>query len=128
MYASVTLFLIAFYLLLTFGYSVFEKITGWKGSLRFYTAHFKRGFIVNHLGFFLKLVIFFELITSVLLFAGMTELAFFNEKKLLGYGFVSSALTLTGLMFGQRIAKDYPGAMNITVYFILSVFALYLCA
>jgi len=29
------------------------------------------------------------------------------------------------LMTGQRIAQDYSGAMNITVYFILTVLGVY---
>ena len=37
------------------------------------------------------------------------------------YGFVLCVLNLIILLFGQRIAKDYVGASDIAVYFILVI-------
>jgi len=41
-------------------------------------------------------------------------------------GLQLSALILILFLIGQRIVKDYPGAMNITIYFILNIIGLYL--
>ena len=74
----------------------------------------------------LLLVIFMEVITVILSLIGIYNLIQFNDKTFGYYGLVIAAITLLGLMIGQRIAKDYNGAMLITVYFILTVFGIFL--
>jgi hypothetical protein len=37
-------------------------------------------------------------------------------------------LTLTALFFGQRIAKDYPGAAVLVPYFLLTLVLMYLAS
>ena len=37
------------------------------------------------------------------------------------YGLLLSGLVLLMLLFGQRVAKDYIGAADITVYFIVCI-------
>jgi hypothetical protein len=44
------------------------------------------------------------------------------------YGALISALSILGLFFGQRIAKDYAGAAILVPYFLLSLVAIYLLA
>ena len=113
--------LILIYLIITFTYSAFEKLLQWKESVLFYTDHFKETFLKNSMTFLLKLVILIEIITVVICLIGLVNLLFFQEKQYAFYGLILVGLTLIGLMFGQRVAKDYAGAMNITVYFILTV-------
>lgn len=74
----------------------------------------------------LLLVIFMEVITVTLSLIGIYNLIQFNDMAFGYYGLVVAAITLLGLMIGQRIAKDYSGAMLITVYFILTVFGVFL--
>ncbi len=74
----------------------------------------------------LLLVIFLELITTVFTLTGIYYLVAFGDKKFGFYGLIIAAVTLLGLMTGQRIAKDYGGAMLITVYFILTVLGIFL--
>jgi hypothetical protein len=50
--------------------------------------------------------------------AGTTSLAL--------WGMLATSFTLILLMTGQRIAQDYSGAMNITVYFILTVMGIFM--
>ena len=40
------------------------------------------------------------------------------------YGLLLSGLVLLMLLFGQRVAKDYIGAADITVYFIVCIIAI----
>ena len=49
-----------------------------------------------------------------------------NETLIAVVGLEISAIVLLMFLIGQRIAKDYAGAMNITVYFILNVLGIYL--
>lgn len=118
--------LILVYITITFLFSALEKLFHWKESLTFYKGHFKESFIKNHLLFLLALVIALELIVSILCLIGIYYLSFFNDKAIGYYGLVLASITLIGLMFGQRLAKDYQGAMLITVYFILSVFGAFI--
>lgn len=118
--------LILIYMIITFSYSAFEKLIQWKGSVLYYQDHFKDSRLKNSMNFLLKLVIFLELISLIVCLAGLFYLIFYHEKQIALYGLLLTALTLTGLMFGQRIAKDYAGAMNITVYFILTVIGIFL--
>ena len=76
--------------------------------------------------FLLIVVILMELITVTFCITGVHQLLFKNTGEQALYGLFFAAVTLTGLMFGQRVAKDYAGAMNITVYFILTIIGILL--
>lgn len=117
---------ILIYLIITFAYSAFEKILQWKASVVYYTEHFKETFLKNSMPFLIKLVIVIEIIAVIVCLIGLINLLFYHEEQLAFYGLILMAITLIGLMFGQRIAKDYAGAMNITVYFILTVIGIFL--
>jgi hypothetical protein len=41
---------------------------------------------------------------------------------------VVSAFSILALFFGQRMAKDYPGAATLVPYFLLALAAIYLLA
>ncbi len=118
--------LILIYIIITFLYSAVEKLVQWRESIDFYINHFKNSSIKNFIPLLLIIVIILELISSVLCLIGIYHLIVFNEKIIGFNGLVLAAITLIGLMFGQRIAKDYSSAMQITVYFILTVFGAFL--
>jgi hypothetical protein len=44
------------------------------------------------------------------------------------YGAIVSAVAIIALFFGQRMAKDYPGAAVLIPYFLLALVAIYLLA
>ena len=41
-------------------------------------------------------------------------------------GALIAAIAITALFFGQRVAKDYPGAAILVSYFLLTLVAIYL--
>ena len=45
----------------------------------------------------------------------------YAETVFIFYGLLLSGLVLLMLLFGQRVAKDYIGAADITVYFIVCI-------
>jgi hypothetical protein len=123
---NITQILILVYIIVSFGYSAIEKILQHKESIEFYSVHFKKTFLKNYIPSMLNLVIVLELITVITCVSGLYFLLITNEKQIGLYGLILAAITLIGLMIGQRIAQDYSGAMNITIYFILTVFGVYL--
>jgi hypothetical protein len=52
--------------------------------------------------------------------AGVYQLYTSELKEIATLGIELSALSLIFLLIGQRLAKDYAGAMNRAVYFIFS--------
>ena len=118
--------LIICYLTLSFAYSVIEKIMQWEISKDYYRNHFRNSILENHIPSALVLVIVMECISIGLSVFGLYRLYGNNETQISLWGLVSIAITLLVLMTGQRIAQDYSGAMNITVYFILTVMGIYM--
>lgn len=118
--------LILIYLIITFTYSFMEKIFDWKNTVNYYRDHFRNTFLKNLIPFLLTVVIIMEMITVYFCITGVYALLTDAGNQLSLYGLFFAALTLMGLMLGQRIAKDYAGAMNITVYFILTVIGILL--
>lgn len=118
--------LIVCYLTLSFAYSVIEKIIQWKGFKIYYLEHFKRSFLKNQVPAAILFVIFLELICIGLNTMGLYILMTAGTKELILWGMLAVSFTLILLMTGQRIAQDYSGAMNITVYFILTVMGIFM--
>ena len=113
--------LIICYLTLSFGYSILEKLMQWQRSKNYYEDHFKSTILKEHISSALVLVVLLESISVVLSLLGLFRLFTSNELNTSLWGLIAMAITLIVLMTGQRIAQDYSGAMNITVYFILTV-------
>ena len=118
--------LIIIFFIITYFFSVFEKVSNWKGTLTYYKSHFKGTFLLNSLSYLLIKVIVFEIVTLIFLSLGLYYIVTKGTFEIARFGFLFSAVTLLFFLIAQRIAKDYQGAMNITVYFILNCFGIYL--
>ncbi len=57
---------------------------------------------------------------------GVYKLIKNGQKELALIGVELAAITLLFLLIGQRLAKDYAGAMSLAVYFIITIFSVYL--
>ncbi len=118
--------LILLFFIITYFYSVIEKISDWKGTVAYYTNHFEKTVLKSFVSILLINVIIFEIAAVFLLGIGLYFLVTEEYTLLAKVGLEISALTLLMFLVGQRLAKDYPGAMNITVYFILNIIGIYL--
>lgn len=118
--------LIVVYLTLSFAYSVIEKISQWEKSKEYYISHFKNTFLKNYVPGAIILVLILEALSIGVSVFGLYVLFDGGSVQFVLFGLVTMALTLLVLMTGQRIAQDYSGAMNITVYFILTVMGIYM--
>lgn len=118
--------LILLFLIVTFLQSGIDKLLDWKGNVSFIKEHFKNSPLKNKVPFLLGIILLIEIIASILMSIGIYQLYVSGEKEIALLGIELSAITLIFLLIGQRLAKDYAGAMSLTVYFILTVFGVFL--
>ncbi len=118
--------LILVFLIVTFLQSGIDKITDWNGNLGFIKGHFANSPLKNMVPLLLGTILILELIAGVLMVVGVYQLATSEMKEIALLGTELSAITLIFLLIGQRLAKDYAGAMTLAVYFIIAVFGVYL--
>ncbi len=118
--------LVLLFLIITFLQSGIDKITDWKGNVDFITGHFKNSPLKNMVPLLLMNVLIFEIGASVLMLIGGYYIFTEGDGTVAKVGLEFAAITLIMLLIGQRLAKDYAGAMTIAVYFILTIFGLYL--
>ena len=103
-----------------------DKVFDWKGNLGWLTGHFSKTFLSGMVPPMLGTITLMELATGVLSGAGIAYFLITGSTALMFYGSVIGALSVIGLFFGQRVAKDYPGAAVLVPYFILLLVLMYL--
>jgi hypothetical protein len=118
--------LVLLFLIITFLQSGLDKLLDWKGNISFIKEHFKNSPLKNSVSFLLGIILLLEIVASILMIIGIYQIYFFGEKEIALLGIELCAITLIFLLIGQRLAKDYAGAMSLTVYFILTVFGVFL--
>ena len=118
--------LVLLFLIITFLQSGIDKLTDWKGNVDFITGHFKNSPLKNMVPLLLLTVLIFEIGASVLMLIGGYYIFTEGDGTVAKVGLEFAAITLIMLLIGQRLAKDYAGAMTIAVYFILTIFGIYL--
>ena len=122
----VTEILILFFLIVTFLQSGIDKVTDWNGNISFIKEHFKNSPFKNSVPLLLVIILVMELLAGALMFVGIFNLATTGAKDLALIGVELAALSLIFLLIGQRLAKDYAGAMTLAVYFIIAIFGVYI--
>lgn len=118
--------LILFFLIITFLISVVEKILDWQGTLYFIKNHFKNSPLKKYVPFLVSILVILEIIATIFMSVGIYQLYTSAIKDFALIGLELSAIVLIFMLIGQRLAKDYPGAMSLAVYFILTVFGVFL--
>jgi uncharacterized membrane protein YphA (DoxX/SURF4 family) len=103
-----------------------DKVFDWKGNLSWLTGHFSKTFLAKMVPVMLAIITVMELAAGVLAAIGIV---YYFAAGSLGMVFIASVLgaaSLTALFFGQRVAKDYPGAAVLVPYFLLLIVMMYL--
>jgi len=118
--------LILFFLIVTFLQSGIDKLFDWTGNKSFITEHFKNSPLKNSVSVLLAVITIMEIVASLLMLFGVYQLYTSEVKEISLLGMELSAITLIFLLVGQRLAKDYAGAMSLAVYFIISIIGVYL--
>lgn len=118
--------LLLIFLVISFVQSGIDKLFDWSGNLSWLKSHFLKTAFKDIVPFLLGLLTFLEMAAGVLCALGIIELLFAGESNIAFYGALTSGITLLFLLLGQRLAKDYDGARTIVIYFIPTVFLLFL--
>jgi putative oxidoreductase len=109
--------LLAFFVIV-FGQSAIDKVINFKSELAFLKQHFSKTILSKTVPIMLVTITLLELGAALSGILAITEIArahHFGFAKISG---TLAAASLLSLLLGQRIAKDYAGAMTIVVYLI----------
>lgn len=103
-----------------------DKVFDWAGNLGWLSGHFSKTFLAPLVPALLATITVMELAAGVLSAVGVVYFLIASSAVLIFWAAAVAALALLSLFFGQRIAKDYPGAVSIVPYFILVLLLMYL--
>ena len=118
--------LILVFIVITFLQSGIDKITDWKGNVAFLKEHFSQTFLKNSVPLLLLILLVSEVIVGFLSIVGIVQIYMSGSTTIGFLAAVIASKVLLMLLFGQRVAKDYAGAMTIVVYFMVTVFGVYI--
>ncbi len=103
-----------------------DKVFDWKGNIDWLTGHFSKTFLSGMVPVMVATITVLELLTGILSAIGIVYFLAMGTTILIFYAAVIGALSIIALFFGQRVAKDYPGAAVLVPYFILLIMVTYL--
>jgi uncharacterized membrane protein YphA (DoxX/SURF4 family) len=103
-----------------------DKVFDWAGNLEWLTGHFSKTFLAPLVPLLLGTITVMELAAGALAAVGLVYFLVASSTVIIFWSTVVAALSLLSLFFGQRIAKDYPGAVSIIPYFILVLLLMFL--
>ena len=103
-----------------------DKVFDWKGNVGWLKGHFEKTFLSGMVPLMLAKITVMELATGLLSLAGIIYFLMTGSLGLIFWAATIGALSVTGLFFGQRVAKDYPGAAVLVPYFILLLILMFL--
>ena len=118
--------LLLIFLIVTFIQSGIDKLLDWNGNVSFIKEHFKNSPLKNTVPLLLGIILIIEIIAGILMSIGVYELYTSESKEIALLGVELSAIALIFLLIGQRLAKDYAGAMSLGVYFIITIGGVFL--
>jgi hypothetical protein len=116
------------FLAILFLQSGIDKIADRRGNLEWLKGHFAKSPLAGLVSLMVTLITILELAAGGLSAAGCAWILVTRDSALAFYGAVIAAVSIVALFFGQRMAKDYPGAATLVPYFLLTLAAIYLLA
>src|SRR5580765_5883249 len=105
-----------------------DKVFDWKGNLDWLTGHFSKTFLAKMVPMMVATITVSELATGILSVVGIVYFLATGSTIVIFYSSIVGAASITALFFGQRVAKDYPGAAVLVPYFLLLIVMMYLTA
>ena len=116
------------FLAILFLQSGIDKVIDRRGNLEWLKGHFAKSPLAGAVSVMVTIITIMELAAGVLSAVGCLLIFIRRDSTLAFYGAAVAALSILALFFGQRMAKDYPGAATLVPYFLLSLAAIYLLA
>src|SRR5205823_2688868 len=118
--------LVSAFLAILFLQSGIDKIVDRQGNLQWLSGHFAKSPLAGMVPLMFGVLTIIELAAGVLNGIGFLALLFTHNPAVAFYGAIVSAVAVLCLFFGQRMAKEYPGAAVLVPYFLLTLVAIYL--
>jgi hypothetical protein len=116
------------FLAILFLQSGIDKIVDRRGNLDWLKGHFAKSPLAGLVPAMVTVITILEVSAGALSAIGCVLIFVRRDSTLAFYGAVISAIALLALFFGQRMAKDYPGAATLVPYFLLALGAIYVLA
>lgn len=116
------------FLAILFLQSGIDKLVDRQGNLAFFKGHFAKSPLAGLVLPMFVAITVLEVTAGALSALGCLLILFRGNTVVAFYGAVIATTAITALFFGQRLAKDYPGAAVLVPYFILSTAAVLLLA
>ncbi len=118
--------LAAAFLAILFLQSGIDKVVDRRGNLEWLTGHFSKSLLGGMVPLLLLTITILELCAGGLSAVGAVLVVVTGDPTVGFYGAVLAAVAILALFFGQRMAKDYPGAATLVPYFLITLAAIYL--
>src|SRR5512144_2183070 len=96
-----------------------DKVFDWKGNLEWLTGHFAKTFMGRMVPLLLATITIMELAAGITAAVGLVYFLATGSTLIIFFAAIIASASLAALFFGQRVAKDYPGAAVIVPYFLL---------
>ena len=120
--------LISAFLAILFLQSGIDKVIDRRGNLEWLKGHFAKSPLAGFVPLMVTVVTILELAAGIFSALGCILILARHDSRLASHGAVIAALSIVALFFGQRMAKDYPGAATLVPYFLLTLAAIYILA
>ena len=98
-----------------------DKVIDRRGNLEWLTGHFAKSPLAGMVPLLLAMITLMELAAGALSAVGCVLVAARHDPTIGFYGVVVSGFALLALFFGQRMAKDYPGAAALVPYILVAI-------
>jgi hypothetical protein len=117
---------IAAFMGILFLQSGLDKVLDYGGNKAWLTGHFAESPLKGTVPLLLPALTLVECAAGLFSAIGCVQLIISGTSALAYWGLLLSVLSLLMLFFGQRLAKDYPGAATLVPYFIAAIAGLFL--
>jgi len=111
---------VAALLAILFLQSGIDKVVDRKGNVEWLTGHFAKSPLASQVVLMLSVITVIEIAAGAVSAVGVPVLLLTGSRVPAALGALLSITALLMLFFGQRMAKDYPGAAALVPYFILA--------
>ena len=111
----------ALFLAILFLQSGLDKVFNFGDNLGWLTGHFSKTPFRGQVKMMLITITITEVAAGALALLGAGQIILNGEITFAMYGAQLATLNIAMLFFGQRIAKDYPGAASLVPYFIVCI-------
>jgi uncharacterized membrane protein YphA (DoxX/SURF4 family) len=115
----IVVILAAGFIAITFIQSGLDKVFDYKGNLGWIGEQFSKTFLKSTIGILLPVIMIGELAGGLLLVYGVVMAILKSDFFPVIMGFSLCGMVLLMLLFGQRVSKQYAGAVGLTGYFLI---------